>query len=262
MKRSYVFLALLPFVIIFMANKGGSQGGFTGSPGDKNTTCTKCHNGNANTINGWITSDIPVGGYNAGEKYSLTITANDAFASRFGFEITAEDQLNNKTGVFTITNSTETRLTNNSKAVTHTSSGVGPTGNQRIWNFAWTAPAENVGTISFYASVNAANGNGNTSGDVIYKTSMVVSPSITGIRDISDYLTLYPNPVKDNLFISINAKGLRLTLLLINSSGLIVKNFNIIQGVNCLDLSHFQRGIYFITIPELVDFKTRKIFLI
>jgi hypothetical protein len=261
MKRLLIPLAFPAILFIVMANKGGSQGGFTGSPGDKNSTCTKCHNGTAKSVTGWISSDVPGNGYVPGDKYTITLTASDAFASRFGFEITAEDQLNNKAGVFTITNPTETKLTNASRAVTHTSSGISPTGNQRIWNFDWTAPAANAGSITFYAAVNAANGNGNTSGDVIYKTNMVISPSTTGIIEISDNLPLYPNPARDYLCLRINEREGNYTVLLINSSGRIAKEFIVTNGLNYLNVSELQRGVYFIKIPQISDFQTKKLIL-
>ncbi|MBC7931811.1 MAG: PQQ-dependent sugar dehydrogenase, partial [Rubrivivax sp.] len=42
--------------------------------------------------------------------------------------------------------------------------------NGASWTFRWTAPAEDVGPVTFYAAGNHANGDGNTSGDNIYFT--------------------------------------------------------------------------------------------
>ena len=42
------------------------------------------------------------------------------------------------------------------------------------WSFEWTAPPDDVGPVTFYAAGNAANNNGNNSGDYIYTTSALV----------------------------------------------------------------------------------------
>jgi uncharacterized protein (TIGR03437 family) len=49
------------------------------------------------------------------------------------------------------------------------------------WTFDWTAPSDPVGPVRFYASANAANGNGvNDEGDRIFTTSAELSPPGAG----------------------------------------------------------------------------------
>jgi hypothetical protein len=60
--------------------------------------------------------------------------------------------------------------------VTHTEDGIEPTGNSNSWSMNWVAPTGVSGNIGIYAAFNAANGNGNNSGDVIYKSSIFISP--------------------------------------------------------------------------------------
>jgi uncharacterized protein (TIGR03437 family) len=45
--------------------------------------------------------------------------------------------------------------------------------------FQWTAPASDVGTVTIYVAANAANGNGNETGDHIYTTKLQLSPAST-----------------------------------------------------------------------------------
>jgi uncharacterized protein (TIGR03437 family) len=45
-----------------------------------------------------------------------------------------------------------------------------------IINVTWTAPATNVGTVTIYAAANAANGDGNNTGDHIYTTKLQLCP--------------------------------------------------------------------------------------
>ena len=59
----------------------------------------------------------------------------------------------------------------------HTSTGTynGTSNGPVTWQFDWTVPDPAVGTITFYAAGNAANGNGSTSGDYIYSVSKLHS---------------------------------------------------------------------------------------
>jgi len=179
MKMFYKLLPLsfLPVIFLLLANSTGSIGGKTGSPGDGGTTCSQCHIGNPVTTNNWITTNIPQTGYVPGQTYTITVTGTHTGVVKFGFELTAEDGSGNKTGTFVITNATQTQLTNGNKAVTHKSAGTTPTGNSKTWTVSWTAPAVSAGPVTFYAALNAANGNGQNTGDVIYKTSTTVQPA-------------------------------------------------------------------------------------
>ncbi len=97
----------------------------------------------------------------------MTVNGTLAGAGKYGFELTAETATGSKTGTFIISDATRTRLTNGGNAVTHTSSGNSG-GASTSWTASWTAPATDVGQVRFYVAVNAANGNGNNSGDMIF----------------------------------------------------------------------------------------------
>jgi hypothetical protein len=178
MKNLYKYCSLLflPVIILLYAHSAGSPGGKSGSPGDSNATCTQCHSGTASSVSGWITTNIPAEGYTPGESYVITATGTHNGVVKFGFELTAETSAGAKIGTFTISEPTRTQLVNVNKAVTHTQAGNVPTGNTNTWTMNWTAPASNVGQIRFYAAFNAANGNGNNTGDVIYKSNLFVEP--------------------------------------------------------------------------------------
>jgi len=183
MKKFYRLftLVLIPVAIIFLANSTGSPGGKTGSPGDGTNNCSQCHTGTPQTVTNWITTNIPANGYVPGQNYTITATGFHMGVSKFGFELTAEDAAGTKVGTFSITSPNETQLANNNKSVTHTLAGTIPVGNSKIWNMNWTAPAVSVGNVTFYAAFNAANGNGNNQGDVIYLSSHAVPPQVTGV---------------------------------------------------------------------------------
>jgi hypothetical protein len=94
---------------------------------------------------------------------------------KFGFELTVENSMGAKVGTLQISEPTRTKLTNANKAVTHTAAGNVPSGNSNSWTMNWVAPSNVQGNVGIYAAFNAANGNGNTSGDVIYKSSTFIS---------------------------------------------------------------------------------------
>ena len=168
----------VPVVLLLMSYHAGSPGGRSGSPGDNGNTCTGCHTGTANTAFAWITTNVPTSGYVAGQTYTITATGTHQGVVRFGFELTVEDSQGNKVGTLQITDPTRTKLVNGNKAVTHTANGINPSGNSNSWSADWVAPTGVQGNIGIYAAFNAANGNGSTSGDVIYKSSTFIAPYI------------------------------------------------------------------------------------
>lgn len=188
MKKNYFFLTLplIPIIIILMANSSGSPGGKSGSPGDGSHNCTDCHTGSPNPVSGWITTNVPSEGYTPGDTYTITATGTHTGVGKFGFELTVEDQSGNKVGTLIVTDATQTKFTNGNNAITHTSGGNTPSGNSKTWTMDWTAPTGVSGNIGIYAAFNAADGTGNTSGDVIYTSNTFISeavadPEIVGI---------------------------------------------------------------------------------
>jgi type IX secretion system substrate protein len=188
MKKIYKLLTILalPSILILYSYSTGSPGGKTGSMGDGGNTCTDCHSGTAQSQSDWITTNIPMEGFIAGETYLITATGTHSGVVKFGFELTAEDAFTAKVGTFAITEPTRTQQANANKSVTHTSGGNTPTGNMNSWSMEWTAPASSPSLVIFNAAFNAANGNGGTSGDQIYTTEIsvsqyVLSPEITEV---------------------------------------------------------------------------------
>ncbi|NTV83600.1 MAG: T9SS type A sorting domain-containing protein [Bacteroidales bacterium] len=176
-KKLYPFLLIVatPVVLLLMANSGGSPGGKSGSIGDNGNTCTDCHSGSATTMSGWITTNVPTEGYTPGQTYTITATGTHSGVVKFGFELTVENSDGDKVGTLQLTEPTRTKFTNASQAVTHTAAGNVPSGNTNSWTMNWVAPSNVDGNVGIYAAFNAANGNGNTSGDVIYKSSIFIS---------------------------------------------------------------------------------------
>jgi len=213
MKRHYLILIPGILVVAFLSlshvlRSSGSPGGKTGSPGDNLATCTQCHGGGkATDVAGWISTDIPVVGYRPGKQYTVTVRGERASAIMIGFELTAETASRAKTGGFSTGGSNQMQLLSNGNALTHTSQGTSATGGVKTWNAKWTAPVKGTGDVTFYAAVNAANGDGGTGGDVIYSTNLKVKEQDLSGTDPLEYqpaIKLYPNPAVNTVNLEIS----------------------------------------------------------
>ena len=255
MRNRIITLGLFSMVMIVALsaffNAGGSHGAKTGSPGDGNN-CTQCHSGTAQTAISWISTDIPTSGYLGGQTYTITVQGTHAGVVRFGFELTAEDANNAKVGVFTLTNTTENKLVNNSHAVTHTGNGITPDNDStKSWSFDWTAPTVGTGTINFYTALLAANGNMSTSGDVTYLTSLEIIEDVTNAIENSSYksnVTIYPSIVDEYINIKMqDTNPKQIVIYNINGQKVMSKRIDGNSSINRLNLASLNSGNYIMT---------------
>ena len=251
MKRiNYLLFSLLAFFTLTagVMYHSGTPGGKTGSPAD-GSSCTQCHTGTPVTQTGWISSDIPVDGYVPGETYTVALIGSHPGAAKYGFEMTSEDGSNSKMGVFTVTNSTTTQLFNDN-SITHTAGGNAPVNDGFDYSFSWTAPTIGTGEVTFYAAVNAANGNGSSQGDVIYLTSQAVSEEIiTGIGDVVAHdFSIYPNPATDVLNISFPDGDIGL-MSIFNVTGKLMRSETVNDGSQ-FSLTELSKGVYFVMVSS------------
>ncbi|MGH9838998.1 MAG: choice-of-anchor V domain-containing protein [Blastocatellia bacterium] len=162
-------------------------------------TCQGCHSSFVlNSGPGTLTvTGLPTS-YMLGQEVTVTVTINQADRMRFGFEATVLDDLGRRAGDLTVTEAERTRIVDGTGAyvgrqyVQHIAGGIMPNGtNQNSWTFRWKAPATNVGRVTVYVASNAANGNGNNSGDYIYITNTSIQapaaslPTVTSVSAAS-----------------------------------------------------------------------------
>lgn len=200
MKKRYVFIAFFCVAAVLFGfvkttsveivekfqkdyhflNGAGSPGNYTGAPSTPN--CTSCHNGTVQSGSGMNTVVLLDGG-NAVTEYIPNTTYNVVVSmatanSKNGFQIVPLTTGNVMAGTIAITDGTNTKtlVTGGKTTVTHKSPGTALT----TWNFSWTSPSTNVGTVTFYLATNVSNSNNNDTGDVIY-TSQHLFGSQAGI---------------------------------------------------------------------------------
>lgn len=264
MKKIYslFFLAGLALISFSFAAEDNDDGraGHTGSPGEQTCAKSGCHAGSAvNGPNGSVSisaPDLVNGQYVPGQQYTINVTVSNPGRDLFGLGFEALQSSGANAGILSpgvgthILNAT---VQGNSRAsITHLQNG-GASQDQHTFTFTWTAPSTNIGNVTFYVAGNAANGNGSTSGDLIYTASQVVPPSTTSsVEDIMNTVNVnaYPNPVVDVLRVDFSIqKAGQLQVVMFDAMGRKVKewiNESIRQGEysRVFDMTEFSKGQY------------------
>lgn len=181
--------ALLLTTGMAMARSNGPGGRFTGAPGD--SVCTQCHTTSPlNSGKGSVKIAFPGGTtYQPSATYRIKVEVKDPDQQRWGFQFTARlasnaavanagdlKNINDDARVICQDNTAKPcGEANQIQLIMHTVAGTknGQKGGAD-WEFDWTAPAAGSGTVNFYVAGNAANGNGNNQGDLIYTSSMTL----------------------------------------------------------------------------------------
>lgn len=181
-------------------------GGLTDAPGEGSCGQTGCHTGNVNTGDGIVTLNINDGfdEYVPGETYPVTIKISQENINKFGFQVTIlKDSDDSFTGTFSLTDPVNTRIINalGRKYVGTTACGSDANPSDSLqWDFEWTAPAEDEGSLSIYLITLATNHNHSGSGDFVYTQSLQLNPLLDAVNEISVFeksLQVFPNPANE-----------------------------------------------------------------
>lgn len=272
-------IAVAGVLSAFDIQDNNGKAGRTGSPNE--STCNvSCHTGfplNDGTGSITITSpDLINWEYMPGDTYNISVTVARTGNSLFGVDVeclTGASPAQNA-GTLLITNTTETQIkviTVNTvlrRNVVHKlNGGVGT--DSKTFSFKWIAPATNVGTVTFYASGNAANGNNQDTGDHIYTTSQAVaiSPS-AGVAEHPSAATfsLYPNPAHDQVnvnFTAASGDAVNVTLYSLNGQE-VTSLFNgtgdgIEHNVQLSLPSDLAPGVYLVRVTEGTTAATQRV---
>ncbi|MEE2931539.1 MAG: choice-of-anchor V domain-containing protein [Bacteroidota bacterium] len=252
-------LSIILYPTQIISNNGGSPGGKTGSPTDQ-ATCQACHYAGLGS-GGIITTNIPSSGYIPGNTYTITASVTDNSSSKFGFEITSEEDNfgSAKKGTFLITNAVETKHANNNTAVTHKAAGTSAQSNTKSWSMDWVAPgfASSTGGVVFYGSFMATNGDGTNMGDIYHSTTLTVSEGTgTSINESINNISLY---IENNYLQIKNYKQIN-NILIHDIQGKVV--YESFVKKEKIDLNSLNPGIYIVNaIDDQKNRFTQKIML-
>jgi hypothetical protein len=168
------------------ANSFGPLDELTGAPTENN--CTQCHFGNElDASGGSLMLTIPET-YEPNEVYTIIVDLARAGQNRWGFEMTALDADGARAGSFEADNAANTQVSeaNSKQYIKQTAVGSAQgTNDAHSWEFQWTAPAADVGPITFYAAGNAADGDLGLTNDYIYTAQADSTPPIPVVAGVS-----------------------------------------------------------------------------
>jgi hypothetical protein len=246
-KLNMAILSVL--ALVFMSNRGGSPGGRSGSTKDNGATCSTnggCHNSSsAPASQDMISTNAPSNGYAPGSSYDITINISDEGTSVWGFEMMAEDKNGLPVGAFS--NNSQVNSLNSGLRATHKFASSSSSDAQ-TWIANWTAPASGTGSVTFYVSAMAANGNGNNRGDRVFiDTISITENTSANIAELENFqINLYPNPATQKIVIT-GYENTSSNIKVINSMGKTV-----MSGLfkNALNISELASGTYYLKIIE------------
>jgi Reeler domain/Secretion system C-terminal sorting domain len=249
---------------------------YANNPPD-NLNCTYCHTGvpihdstnfvlSIGTDTSNFTTLTSGTTYQLNQVYYLRMQANKVHP-RYGFELTAQDASNSGTdiGSFTVLNNSNTSFVNTGTGlyVAHKNADAN---NQ--WTFKWTAPATNIGPITFYWAGNDANGDTTQEGDSIYVVKKTISATPgAAINNISSVLTninISPAVCSTNLqlqFEVLNRANVQAQIIALNGALIqTVLNENLSAGTfhHVVDVNSLAAGIYLLKVQAGDGFAVKK----
>lgn len=186
------------------AYSGGPPDGFANDP-PVSRNCTACHSSFAvNSGNGAFTlSGLPLS-YTPDSLYTISVHLVDPGQRRWGFELTPLLADGTQAGELLPIDPTKVQVSegpgDERDYAKQTLSGTYPNATGATWLLQWTPPTVGSGTVTIYASGNAANNNGNTAFDYVYTLARALPESVptaveVPIASIPNFL-VFPNPAR------------------------------------------------------------------
>ena len=274
--KKYFLLMVLPIAafIVFTAETASDNGkaGYTGSPNE--LLCDDCHDAyTINTGGGSVvlsSANMNNWEYVPGQTYNMTLTVARSGSPLFGLGLEALDASNANAGTLTITDAASTQIKSKlvgsvtRRNVVHQLDG-GATPNSKDFNFAWTAPATDIGPVTFYFSGVASNADGDeTIGDYVYDGVQVINPaSTTGIGKTDTPASVcFPNPASNQISVRVNGTT---SVRLINMEGREVRSLQPVEpGLQVITLDQLDalpRGMYFLELQQAGTRQLEKVIL-
>lgn len=177
---AFVFGPLITGLVAFGLSTGPPPG-FTQAPGEG--VCTECHDSFGEETNrgpGALTLEHPAR-YEPGQIVTIVVRLQHAGQRRWGFQLTAlTTDTSEPAGELLVTDPLHMQRIQGPTGrlyIEHTQEGTFAGQRDRAqWVVSWRAPAQDLGPITFYATGNAADGDGTRLGDWIYSAESTIAP--------------------------------------------------------------------------------------
>jgi hypothetical protein len=258
MKNKYLLIALsCPisiFVLVLFCSStqkiDGPPAGFTGGFGEP--ACNRCHVGE-NINAGPASLNLKFGNeestYEPNKTYAIEITVSGSDRQNHGFQLVAKNANNQAVGNFAVIDQALTQLNPQDRNyIQHTRVGQEA---RNSWRVGWTAPATDVGPVTFYLAAVAANGDVRGTGDLVYTFNKTITPSTVGGLNNREQSTfsIFPNPAKNKLYIkSLEVEKGQYAIRLFDMNGKLVrsmqKSFTTEAETLAIDLEGLAPGLY------------------
>ncbi len=155
------------------SNSGGGNARSAGVPGESTCASSGCHASFALNSGSGSVVITSADSYVAETALNLTVRVAQSEAATYGFQIAARDANGDPVGSFELIDQ-GTRFSG-STSIGQRYVGHNAPRESGEWSVRWLPQTDQSGDVTFYATGNAANGNGGSSGDRIYSTSRVVT---------------------------------------------------------------------------------------
>lgn len=231
------------------ANNSTRSTGAPLSASSKEDTCTYCHNASTNYSVSATLEAIPTGGtaavqaYVPGKTYQIKITPKSVTTpSGYGFQTTVIANKNYAAAGTFASPSTNTHLkTLSSRSYFEQSART----NSTPFTVTWTAPVVGTGTVTFYTSMLACNGNGKESGDQTYAfsaalTEQAATANEEDVPQSAYHLQIFPNPSNQEVSLFADAPS---TLTVYNVLGQTVAQYTNSRVVQ-VNTNNWAKGVY------------------
>lgn len=268
MKKGLVLLSFLSTTILVLHSEINTPPVDSSGAPPSNSSCTRagCHTGNTiedvskftlrlaineNDLNNDLSIVNETTTYIPGQTYYTSLQLNGA-AAVFGFQLIALNENNAQAGAFTVTDAARTQISN---AGSRQYIGHKNASSNKIFNFQWTAPSEGESVTFYYASV-FGNGNGQNSGDNIYKASATIAKAeSSGIKQLSvKSFNVYPTQTLSNVAVKLHSAAAQTAeITLVDMTGRVIKvlhngSLNVGDNEFLFDISDVQQGNYLLSL--------------
>lgn len=234
--------------ILLLSNREGRDEGNSNAPGETGTTCVNCHiRGPYTPVFDLFLSDAAgnrVTYYLPGQQYNFEVRVADisAKAKTFGFQTVPLDGEDNFVGTWGQLGSRVRKIKDLGREyLTHSSPST--TG---IFKAVWTAPATDLGNITFYLAGVTADGEGASIGDNSDTTKFVV-PSLTSSSTNIEIksLEVFPTLTTDRIT-TLVADDLSFLRIFDTNGKMVLQKKDPLPGDFNIDVSDYGFGYYFI----------------